>query len=84
MEKHRCCSGNHLHNYVAYIMGAIIVIVIILAFASTVFGTTPVNNEMTSMMTACSQMMGIGMMQQMQSGGMMPGMSQEEHESHHT
>lgn len=95
MEKHSCCQGHGHTNYGAYIIGAIIVLLIVLTLTNSVFGTSPATEtEMNAMIAQCSQMMNGDMlkmmngdmikhMEQMHSSNVVSGMSQEEHESHH-
>lgn len=91
MEKHSCCQGHGHNNYGVYIVGAVVVLLIVLALANSVFGASPAaETGMNAMMAQCSQLMGSNMMngdmmkhmEQMHGSGMI-GMSQEEHESHH-
>ncbi|MBI4142202.1 hypothetical protein HY484_04715 [Candidatus Woesearchaeota archaeon] len=88
MKAHSCCGGKgHGHgsgsNYGLYVIGAIVLLIIVLAIANSVVGSAPVNNEMDGMMAQCSGMMN-GNIEEMHDGGSAPaGMSQEEHESHH-
>ncbi|MBI4140829.1 hypothetical protein HY485_03245 [Candidatus Woesearchaeota archaeon] len=86
MEKHSCCeghgghAGNHAgHNYAAYIIGAVILLIVVLLIANNALGTGPVNNGANAVAKQCG-----GMINNAAQNNVLPaGMSQEEHESHH-